>query len=122
MLARDLIVGVSWFTLVRLVGILAVIGIIWALRVRPSLKPLLLGVGLSSSAYHLVLAVGDWVTQACSTAPRTPQGLIATMTSSLPYFQRSLIAELLFTSVFLGAYALAGHLLARRWPALLPQR
>ena len=121
MLVRDLIAGVSWFTLVRFVGILAVIGIVWALRVRPSLKSLLLGVGLSSSAYHLVLAIGDWVTQTCSKAPWTFPGLYETIASSLPYVQRSLIAELLFTSAFLTLYTLAGYLVVLRWPAVLPQ-
>lgn len=121
MLVHDLVAGISWFTLVRLIGIVGVIGIVWALRVRPSLKSLLLGLGLSSSAYHVVLAVGDVVTQTCTKAPLTFQGLVSTVTSSLPYFQRSLLADLVFTSAFLLVYTLAGYLVVLRWPAALPK-
>lgn len=120
MLARDLLVGVSWFTLVRLVGVLSIIGIITALRVRPSMKSLLVGLGISAPAYHLILALGDWITHTCSQEPWTLSGLVNTLASSLPYFQRSFLVDLVFTSAFLGLYALAGYLVALRWPALIP--
>jgi len=120
MVVRDLLAGVSWFTLVRLCAMLGVVGIIWAIRVRPSVKSLLLALGLSSPTYHLILAVGDWVTHTCSKEPLTPHGLLATVASSLPYFQRSLIGDLLFTSAFLSLYMLAGYLVALRWPSALP--
>lgn len=121
MLVRDLLAGVSWFTLVRLCAMLSVIGIIWALRVRPSLKSLLLGLGLSSPVYHLVLATGDWVTRTCSNAPFTAQGFLTTLATTFPYFMRSLISDLLFTSAFLSLYTLAGYLVVLRWPSALPQ-
>lgn len=120
MLVRDLAVGVSWFTLVRLIGILSVIGILAALRIRPTMKSLLVGLGVSAPAYHLTLAIGDWITHICSKEPWTPAGLIATLTSSLPYMQRSVLGELVFTSAFLGLYTLAGYLLTLRWPLLIP--
>lgn len=120
MLARDLLVGVSWFTLVRLVGVLSVIGIVTALRVRPSLKSLLVGLGISAPAYHLILALGDWITQTCSKEPGTLTGLATTLASSLPYVQRSLLGDLVFTSAFLGLYTLAGYLVTLRWPSLIP--
>ncbi len=120
MLAQDLLVGVSWFTLVRLIGILSVIGIVVALRVRPSMKSLLVGLGVSAPAYHLILAVGDWITHTCSKEPWTPAGLVSTLASSLPYFQRSFLGDLVFTSAFLGLYTLAGYLVTLRWPALIP--
>ena len=120
MLVRDLLGGFSLFTLVRLAAMLGVVGIIWAIRIRPSLKSMLLGLGLSSPVYHLILAVGDWLTHTCSTAPFTPQGLAATVASSLPYFQRSLVGDVFFTSAFLMAYTMAGYLAVLRWPSLLP--
>ena len=118
---RDVLSGVSVFTLVRLLGMLAVIGIIWALRARPSFKSLLLGLGLSSPAYHLVLATGDWVTHTCSKLPLTPQGFYTSIATSIPYFQRSLVNDLLLTSAFLSFYTLAGYLVVLRWPSVLPQ-
>jgi hypothetical protein len=71
--------------------------------------------------YHFVLAVGDWATQICSKEPWTAQGLFATIATAIPYFQRSLVGEVLFTSVFLSVYALAGYVVSLRWPSLLPQ-
>ena len=121
MLVRDLLVGLSGFTLVRLVGIAAVIAIVWAVRVRATLRSLLVGLGASSPVYHLILSTGDWLTQTCTKAPLTPHGFWATLMSNLPYYQRSLISEILFTSAFLSLYALAGYLVALRWPSILPQ-
>lgn len=120
-LAQDLLTGFSWFTLVRLAGVLSVIGIVMALRVQPSLKSLLVGLGISAPTYHLVLVVGDWITHTCSQEPWTPAGLVNTLMSSLPYIQRSLLGDLVLTGAFLGLYALAGSLVARRWPLLIPQ-
>lgn len=121
MLVHDLLVGVSGFTLVRIIGIAAVIGIVWLVRVRPTLKSLLIGLMAASPVYHLVLSTGDWALQFCSQAPLTPQGFWATLTSNLPYVQRSLVSEVLFTSAFLSLYALAGYLVTLRWPSVLPQ-
>lgn len=118
--ARDLVTGLGWFTLVRMLGVLSVIGIVIALRVRPSLKSLMVGVGISAPAYHLILALGDWMTHVCSKEPWTPTGLVNTLASSLPYVQRSLLGELVLTSAFLSLYTLAGYLVTLRWPSLIP--
>ena len=108
-LVYDLCVGVSHFTLVRLVAMLSVIGVVRLLRTRFSLPSLAIGTALASVAYHLSLAVGDWVTRTCSTQPHTMQGLLATIGSSLPYFQRSFVGEALWTMTFFGLYTLAGY-------------
>ncbi len=108
-LVYDLCVGVSYFTLVRVVAMLSVIGVVRLLRTRFSLPSLALGIVLASIAYHLSLAVGDWVTQTCSTQPHTMRGLLATIGSSLPYFQRAFVGEALWTGAFLGLYTLAGY-------------
>lgn len=121
MLTRDLITGVSWFTLVRLASVLSVIGIIAAFRVRLSVPSLLLGLGASAPVYYLTLAVGDWITHTCSKEPWTPTGLVNTLVSSLPYMQRSMLGELMLTTAFLALYTLAGYLVTLRWPTLIPQ-
>lgn len=120
MLVHDAVTGVSWFTLVRLVSILSVVGMIAALRVRPSMKSLLLGLAGAAPVYHLTLALGDWVTHTCSNEPWNPIGLVNTLASILPYVQRSMLGELLFTGAFLGLYTVAGYAVTRRWPALIP--
>lgn len=120
-LMRDLLVGVSWFTLVRVAAVLSVVGIIAALRVRPAMKSLLAGLALAAPVYHLMLAVGDWVTHTCSQEPWTTTGLANTLAGSLPYIQRSLVGDLVFTSAFLGLYTLTGYAVTLRWPAVMPQ-
>lgn len=117
----DLTTGISWFTLVRLAAVFGVIGIIRLARVRPSFRSVLVGLGLSSPVYHVVLAAGDWLTRTCTVEPMTMDGLLRALASSLPYAQRSFMGELAFTALFLGLYALAGFLVRLRWPSLLPQ-
>lgn len=119
MLIHEAIVGFSVFTVVRLVAILGVTGIIWALRVRPTWTSLLSGVALASPTYHVALAIGDWATQFCTKAPHTVTGLAATLMSAAPYFQRSFVSEVAFSAAFLGFYALSGGAIRRLRPALL---
>lgn len=110
MLVRDLMLGISWFTLVRLIGIALVVRAILALRVRPSLRSLLVGLLVSSPIFHLTLAIGDWVTGTCAIWARTPAGLLSSITSTWPYFQRSFVGDVLFASLFLSAYTLGAYL------------
>ncbi len=105
MLVRDLLMGFSPFTLVRLAGIGLVVAAIVALKVRPNLRSLLTGLLVSSPIFHLVLAVGNWATGACGDFARTPAGLAQSIVSSLPYFQRSFVVDFLFTALFLTAYS-----------------
>ena len=118
MLTRDALTGFSWFTLVRLAAIMSVVGMLWIVRVRPSVTSLLIGLGVSAPAYHVVLTMGDWVTQTCSKAPVTFQGLLATFAGSLPYVGRSIITDAVFAGAFLTFYLLAGSLMVSRWPSL----
>ena len=117
-LVYDLCVGLSSFTAVRLAAMLSVVGVVRLLRIRFSLPSLAMGIALASTAYHLSLAVGDWVTQTCSTQPHTMQGLLATIGSSLPYFQRAFFGEALCTVAFFGVYTFAGYAATLRWPSL----
>ncbi len=110
MLVRDLLLGLSLFTVVRIVGIALVILAVLALKVRPTLRSLLVGLLVSSPIFHLALAVGDWATGTCGIWPRTPNGFVSAIVSAAPYFQRSLVGDLLFTSVFLSLYTLAAYL------------
>jgi len=121
MLIHDAIAGVSVFTIVRVVAMLGVIGVIWAIRVRPTWLSLLSGLVLVAPTYHLVLATGDWVTQFCTQAPHTLPGLAATLMSAFPYFQRSFVSEVLYSAAFLGIYALSGSAIRLWWPAAFPQ-
>jgi len=120
MLTRDVVSGLSWFTLVRLAAILSVAGILWIVRVRPSVKSLLIGLGVASPVYHVVLTMGDWVTQTCAKAPLTFQGFQATFAGSLPYAGRSIVTDTVFAGAFLTLYLLMGLLVVSRWPSLLP--
>ncbi len=108
-LIRDLLMGLSLFTAVRLAGIALVVAAVVAVKVRPNLRSLLIGLLVSSPIFHLALAVGDWATGTCGIWPKTAQGLSQAVVSALPYFQRSFVGDVLFTSLFLGAYTLAAY-------------
>ena len=108
---RDLLLGFSAFTLVRLVGMGLVVVAILALKVRPNFRSLMTGLLLSSPIFHLALAVGDWATGTCGIWPRTTQGLAGAVAGAFPYFQRSFIGDVLFASLFLALYSVAGILL-----------
>ena len=106
-LIKDLWIGLSPFTLVQLIGIGLVPGVLLTLNVRPSFRSLLTGLLVSSPLFHLTLAVGDWWTGTCAVLPKTSSGLLSSIVSSLPYFQRSFVGDTAFTALFLGLYALA---------------
>ncbi len=107
MLIRDLLMGFSLFTVVRVIAMaLVVLGVV-ALKVRPTVRSLLTGLLISSPIFQLALAAGDWATGTCGVWPKTAQGLTSAIVSALPYFQRSFAGDLLFTSLFLSVYSLA---------------
>ena len=108
-LVRDLLVAVDIFTGVRLIAITGVVASVVALKVRPTFRSLATGLLVSSPIFHLTLATGDWLTGYCSGLPKTPQGLGAAIVTALPYFQRSFVGDLAFTSMFLSLYALAAY-------------
>ena len=111
MLIRDFLLGYSAFTLVRLVAISLVVAVVVALKIRPALRSLLIGLLLSSPIFHLTLAMGGWLAGTCSVFPKTATGLRQTIVSALPYFQRSFIGDLLFASAFLSLYAMSVYTL-----------
>ncbi len=118
-LVRDVVTGISLFTGVRLIGMLVVLTLLWRRPIRPRFSSLALSLAIASPAYHLVLAVGDWMTQICTRYPRNVDGLLASITTSLSYFYRSLTAEFLVVGVFAAGYALIGSSLLGRRPAVL---
>lgn len=120
-LIHDAVLGLSAFTLVRLVATAGVVGILRLVRVRPTPLRLLAGLGFSAPVYHVLLAAGDWATQFCSKAPYTPSGFWSTMAGALPYAQRAFLGDVAFTACFFGLYMLAGYLVTLRWPSALPR-
>lgn len=115
MLVRDLLLGFSLFTLVRLVAISLVVATVQWLKIQPNLRSLLTGLLVSSPLFHLALAVGNWATNACGVWPKSPAGLWHSMASSVPYFQSAFVGDLLFANLFLAFYVLAGYAVSGRW-------
>ena len=119
-LVRDALLGFSAFTLVRLIGMGLVVAVILALKVKPTFRSLFIGLLLSSSVFHLTLAMGDWWTGTCSVLPRTSQGLWVSIVGTFPYFERAFLGEILFASLFLGLYGLVAYRFLR-WKVQLEQ-
>ncbi len=116
MLIRDLALGFSLFTLVRLAAISAVVGVLVLLKVRPNFKSLLTGLVASSVLFHLILSLGDWATQCCSQADRTPAGLVQSLVATASYWPRAMASDLLMTALFWAIYAAVVYSLDRtRW-------
>lgn len=109
MLIRDLLLGFSMFTAVRVAGIALVVAALVMLKVRPSWRSLLAGLLIAAPLYHLSLAAGNWATGTCGDFAMNAQGFVSAIGSSLPYMQRSFAGDLLFTALFLGAYSLAAQ-------------
>jgi len=119
MFLHDVLLGLSSFTIVRFVAIAAVAAVVQSFRMRPRFIAVSAGVLIAAPLYQVILAIGDWATQYCTPQPRTTEGLLATLSSALPYMQRSVLSDLVFTAMFLALYAAVGFLLQRRWPRLL---
>lgn len=49
--------------------------------------------------------------------PRTAAGFTVCFVNAIPYFDRTLMSDLLFSGIFFGAYALAGRVHAHRFPS-----
>lgn len=114
MLFRDLLLGFSLFTLVRLAAISLVILSVQRIKIQPNLRSLLTGLLVSSPVFHLMLAVGNWATNTCGVWPKTPAGLWSSVASSGGYFLRSFTTDVLFASFFLALYAFVGYALNHR--------
>ena len=114
MMVRDLLLGFSLFTGVRLIGMALVIWGIRRMKVQPNLRSILAGLLVSSPLFHLVLAVGNWATNACGVWPKTPAGLWASIATSWSYFLGSFAGDLLFASFFLALYSLVGYVVIDR--------
>lgn len=117
MLLRDLLLGFSLFTPVRLIAIALVIGIVQRLKIQPNLRSLVAGLLISSPVFHLVLAVGNWATNACGVWPKTPAGLWSSVAGSWGYFLGSFAGDVLFASLFLALYASVGYAVSHRLAA-----
>ena len=113
-LVRDLLMGLSSFTLVRLTGMALVVTLVAALQVRPNVRSLFAGLLLSAPVFHLTLAVGNWLTGTCGSFPRTAQGLFQSVAMAVPYFQRAFLGDLFFTGLFQMAYAAAVYPMVSR--------
>lgn len=108
LLLRELQLGVSPFTVVRMIGIALVIAAVLAMKIRPTWRSLSAGVLAASALFHVVLTVGDWATGTCGGWPRTLSGFFAALASSAPYAARMTIGDALFAAAFLAGYAAIG--------------
>lgn len=116
MLLRDLLLGFSLFTLVRLVAIALVVAAVQGLRVRPTFRSLLTALVVSSPVFHLALAIGNWMTGTCGNFSKTPEGLAISVASGYPYFQKAFLSDLLLISLFLSLASAGAYLWSGRKP------
>lgn len=74
------------------------------LRERKRLLPIMGLALIGSVLFFLVTNFGAWLSH--SIYPHTAQGLLAAYTAGLPFFQNTLLGDLLFTAVLFGGFYL----------------
>jgi hypothetical protein len=62
-----------------------------------------------STLFFLITNLGVWAYDALY--PRTAAGLLACYTAAIPFFQSSLVGDLIYAAVFFGGFALTQRLI-----------
>lgn len=113
----ELLTGDGWHSLMPVIyatyAVIAMIGML--LRDRRD-SPLHIAGGAVAGA-TLFFVTSNFAVWTISTVyPKTFTGLAACFVAAVPYFERTLTSDLLFSAIFFGAYALA----ARRFAPAVP--
>lgn len=89
-------------------ALIAILGM--ALRERRTSPLFIAGAAtLGAIVFFVITNFADWL----AFYPRTAAGLVACYVNAIPFFDRTLVSDLLFSAIFFGLYALA----ERRLPA-----
>jgi hypothetical protein len=80
------------------------------LRERRSVPAIAAGAMASATLFFIITNFAVWGSGI--TYPRTLEGLVACYVAAIPYFERTLMSDLLFSAFFFGAFALAERRLA----------
>jgi len=100
----DLIIGIysyAWIVYLSF-ALIVVLGIFMLKKV--SVKKLVFASVTASICFFAITNFGVWALG--TLYPKTPEGLLASYTAAIPFFQNSLIGDLFFVGVMFGVYEL----------------
>jgi len=106
--ALELLTGQGYHSLMPVVyatyALIAILG--WLLRERRN-SPLVIAGGATAGAILFFLTTNFAVWALGNMYPHTLEGLAACFVAAIPFFERTLMSDLLFSAIFFGIYAVA---------------
>lgn len=106
--ALELLTGKGYHSLMPVVyatyALIAILG--WLVRKRRD-SPLVIAGGATAGAILFFLTTNLAVWALGNLYPHTFEGLVACFVAAIPFFERTLLSDLLFSAIFFGVYALA---------------
>lgn len=111
MLISDFALGFKPY-LYTYLGMALTVAIGFSLSRNASAKNILIGSLGATATFFLVTNFGAWL--GSSFYPQNASGLMASYTAGIPFLQKSLIGDLLFTALFFGGYAAAKRYITPR--------
>jgi len=108
----DLILGLHQWMIAVYISFALVVGIGLMLRSRIKVGSVLLASVSASLLFFIITNFAMWI--GSPFYPQNAAGLMQSYTAGLPFLQNGLLGDLLFTSVFFGAFYLA----QKRFPVL----
>lgn len=103
----DMVIGIysyAWMIYISF-AIIVVLGMVMLKKM--SVKNLIFASLTASVSFFAITNFGVWALG--TLYPKTPEGLLASYTAAIPFFQYSLLGDLFFVGVMFGVYELVKH-------------
>jgi hypothetical protein len=107
MLLSDLVLGYHSTFLAVYISFALIVAIGFSLRKRRTVSNILIASVSSSVLFFVITNFAFWFTGALY--PMSPAGLGACFVAAIPFFQNTLLGDLVYTGVFFGAFEFAKY-------------
>ncbi|MGA7720589.1 MAG: DUF6580 family putative transport protein [Ignavibacteriaceae bacterium] len=107
MLLSDLVLGYHSTFLAVYISFALIVGIGFILRKKRTVSRILVASVSSSVLFFVITNFAFWLTGALY--PMNIAGLATCFTAAIPFFQNTLIGDLVYTGLFFGAFEFATH-------------
>ena len=107
MFLTDAIIGIYSYAWVVYLSFIVIVALGIFMLKKVSIKKLVVASLTASISFFAITNFGVWALG--TLYPKTPEGLLASYTAAIPFFQNSLIGDLFFVGVMFGVYELVKH-------------
>ncbi|MEO8232811.1 MAG: DUF6580 family putative transport protein [Ignavibacteriota bacterium] len=107
MFLTDTIIGIYSYAWVVYLSFIVIVALGIFILKKVSVKNLVVASLTASVSFFAITNFGVWALG--TLYPKTPEGLLASYTAAIPFFQNSLIGDLFFVGVMFGVYELVKH-------------